>query len=286
MNKLFFNKVTILGVGLIGSSFALALKKSRLCNFICGYGRNEDNLARAKERGIIDEYSLDLKKVCSDSDFILFSAPVGVFKSIAEQIKDSIKKGALITDAGSVKGSLVYELEALMKDEVYYVGSHPIAGSDKSGIDDAREDLFVNARCIITPTENTNEVAKEKVISIWEAIGAKVELMDPFKHDKIYAAVSHFPHIAAYAIVKTIGEIDSGFIDYAGKGFRDTTRIAMSSPEIWRDISVYNKDNLINLLKIFADNIRKMEDMLQAKDANAIERFFSESRDLRKKIEN
>ncbi len=286
MNKLFFNKVTILGVGLIGSSFALALKKNRLCGSVCGYGRNKDNLERAKERGIIDEYSLDLKKVCGDSDFILFSVPVGVFKSIAEQIKDSLKKGALITDAGSVKGSIVYELESLMKDGVYYVGSHPIAGSDKSGIDDAREDLFANARCIITPTENTNEVAKEKVLSIWEAIGAKVELMDPFKHDEIYAAVSHFPHIAAYTIVKTIGEIDASFIDYAGKGFKDTTRIALSSPEIWRDISIYNKDNLINLLKIFRYNIEKMEEMLKYKDADAIERFFSESRNLRKKIEH
>lgn len=282
MSKLFFNKVAIIGVGLLGASFALALRKNGLCKTIWGYGRKEENLKRAKEKGIIEDYSLDAREACKDSDLILFSTPVGVFKEIAEKIKGVVKKGALITDVGSVKGKLVYELESLMPDGVYYIGSHPIAGSDKSGIDDAKADLFNNARCIVTPTDNSDELAKNKVISVWEAVGAKVEVIDPFIHDEIYAAVSHFPHIVAYAIVSTIGDVDSKYIEYAGQGFKDTTRIALSSPEMWRDIVVYNRENLIRLIDTFVGNLEKMKRFLENADAKGIEQEFSKAQELRK----
>lgn len=283
-NKLFFNKVTIVGVGLIGASFALALREKGLCETICGYGRREENLKRAKEQGIIDDYSLDVRKACEDSDLILLSTPVGIFKDIVENIKGVLKKGALVTDAGSVKGKMVYELELSMPDGVHYVGSHPIAGSDKSGIDDARADLFNNARCIITPTEKSDELAKNKVVSIWEALGARVELMDPFKHDEIYAAVSHFPHIVAYTIVNTIGDVDSEYIEYAGQGFKDTTRIALSSPEMWRDISVFNKGNLIRLIDVFRNNLDKLTKYLKEDNASGVEEEFLKAQTLRKNL--
>jgi prephenate dehydrogenase len=283
-NKLFFNKASIIGVGLLGASFALALRKKGLCKTICGYGRKEDNLKRAKESGVIDDYSLDVCRACEDSDLILLSTPVGAFREIAERIKVAIKKGALITDVGSVKGRLVYELESLMPDGAYYIGSHPIAGSDKSGIDDARADLFSNARCIVTPTEKSDESAKEKIISIWEAVGAKIEVMDPFAHDEIYAAVSHFPHIIAYAIVNTIGDVDSKYIGYAGKGFKDTTRIALSSPEMWRDISIFNKENLIRMMDVFRENLDKITKCLMENNASGIEEEFLRAQTLRKKL--
>lgn len=282
--ELFFNKVTIIGVGLIGASFALALKEKGLCKTICGYGRTEENLRHAKDRGIIDDYSLDLKNACKDSDLILLATPVGVFKDIVKDMKDHLKKGALVTDVGSVKGRLVYDIEFLMPDGVYYIGSHPIAGSDKSGIDDARSDLFKNARCIITATDISDEPAKGKIILMWEAIGAKTELMDPFKHDEIYAVVSHFPHVVAYAIVNTVGDIDSKYIAYAGKGFKDTTRIALSSPELWRDISIFNKENLIKLIDIFKKNLDKMESLLLADNASGVEEEFLRAQALRKKL--
>ncbi len=283
-NKLFFNKTTIIGVGLIGASFALALREKGLCETIYGYGRKQENLRRAKDRGIIDDYSLDASRACEGSDLILLSTPVGVFKDIVEKIRGAIKKDALITDGGSVKGRLVYDLESLMPEGVYYVGSHPIAGSDRSGIDDAKADLFNNARCIITPTENSNKDALKKVISVWEAFGARTELMDPFKHDEIYAVVSHFPHVVAYAIVNTVCDINSKYIEYAGQGFKDTTRIALSSSEMWRDISVFNKDNLIKLLGIFRDNLDKIEKFLQAGDASKIEEEFLRAQELRKRL--
>ncbi|WP_333652916.1 prephenate dehydrogenase [Dissulfurispira sp.] len=282
--NIFFNKVSIIGVGLLGASFALALREKGLCKTIIGFGRSEDNLKRAKERGIIDDYSLDVRKACEDSDLILLSTPVGAFREIAERIKDTLKQDALITDVGSVKGRLVHELESLMPDRAHYIGSHPIAGSDKPGIDDARADLFNNARCIVTPTEKSDEPAKEKIISIWGAVGAKVEVIDPFTHDEIYAAVSHFPHIIAYSIVNTVGDIDSKYIGYAGKGFKDTTRIALSSPEMWRDISIFNKENLIKMMDVFRENLDKITKCLMENNASGIEEEFLRAQTLRKKL--
>lgn len=284
MNKLFFNKVSIIGVGLIGASFALSLRQNSLCKTIVGFGRSEDNLKRAKERGIIDDYSLDVKKVCEDADLILLSTPVGAFKDIARMIKDTLKQGTLITDVGSVKGRLVHKLESLMPEGAHYIGSHPIAGSDKSGIDEARADLFKNALCIITPTENSDTDALRKVAILWESMGLKIKFMDPYKHDEIYAAISHLPHVIAFSLVNTIGDIDSEYIEYAGQGFKDTTRIALSSPELWRDIVIYNRENLLRFLDVFKGNIEKIKRLLEKSDAEGIKEEFQRAKNLGEKI--
>lgn len=281
---LFFNKVTIIGVGLTGASFALALKEKGLCKNIIGCGRKENNLRQAKKRRIIDDYTLDVSKSCKDSDLILLSTPVGAFTDIIKLIRGTVKKGAVISDVGSVKGSLVYALESLMPKGVYYIGSHPIAGSDSSGIDDARADLFNNARCIITPTAKSNKKALKTVTSIWEKFGSRVELIDPLKHDEIFGAVSHFPHVVAYAVVNTLESIDSDYIKYAGEGFKDTTRIAMSSPELWRDISLFNRANLLKMIDIFRDNLDEIVRLLEKGDSAGIEKEFSKAQDLRMKI--
>lgn len=283
---LFFNKVSIIGVGLIGASFALALRKKGLCKTIYGYGRKEENLKRAKDKGIIDDYSLDVREACEGSDLILLSTPVGTFRDIIAEVSDSIKKGAVVTDAGSVKGRLVLELESLMPEGVSYIGSHPIAGSDRSGIDDARADLFNNARCIITPTKDSDKGALRKVSSVWETIDGRVEQMDPFKHDEIYAALSHLPHIIAYALVNIANDIDPDNIGYAGRGFKDTTRIAMSSPEIWRDISLSNKENLIRMIDSFKGNLDRIKKYLEEGDASGIEKEFMRAQILRKKLDS
>lgn len=281
-DNLFFNKVTIIGVGLMGASFALALREKGLCGNICGYGRKEDNLRRAKDSGIIDDYTLNVCSACEGSDLIVLATPIGVFREIAGNIRDTIKRGTLVTDVGSVKGRLVYELESLLSPAAYYIGSHPIAGSDKSGIDDARAELFNNARCIITPTENSDESSKNQIVSIWERFGARIELMDPFVHDEIYAVVSHFPHIIAYAIINTVGDVDSKYIEYAGQGLKDTTRIALSSPELWRDISILNRENIVKLMNIFRDNLERIEVYLKEADSHGIEGEFLKAQKLRK----
>jgi prephenate dehydrogenase len=285
MNTSFsFNRVTVLGVGLIGASFALALRERGLCGSVCGYGRKEENLVRARQRGIIDDYRLDAAQACADADLVLLSTPVGLFKTLAGEIRNALKKGAIVTDIGSIKGLLVHELEALMPEGVRYIGCHPIAGSDRSGIDEARADLFRGARCIITPTAKSDTEALQIISTIWKTLGAKTENMDAARHDEIYAAVSHLPHIVAYALVNTVGTSVSEQIEYAGPGFRDTTRIAMSSPELWRDVSLLNRENLLRLIDLLQDNLGIIKEHLEKCDAAGIEEQFSRAQALRKKL--
>ncbi|HAM53531.1 MAG TPA: prephenate dehydrogenase/arogenate dehydrogenase family protein [Nitrospiraceae bacterium] len=282
---MFFERVAILGVGLIGASFGLAIRVKGLCKTIVGHGRKEQNLRRAKELGIIDAYSMDAARACEGSDLIVLATPVGILKQLVGEIAGSIKKGAVITDVGSVK-SIVYDLESLVPAGVSYVGSHPIAGSDQSGIDDARADLFRGARCIITPTENSHRAAIEEIASLWELLGSRVESLDPHKHDRIYAAVSHLPHLLAYALVNAAHGFSDDCIEYAGQGFKDVTRIALSSPELWRDISIFNKDNLINVMEILQENLDRIHDLLVAGDASGIEKEFSRAQRLRLVLSN
>ena len=284
MAKIHFDKVTILGVGLIGASFALALKKKGLCGKITGYGRKESNLRKAKKLKIIDSFELNAARACKDSDLVLFSVPVGSFTKTAKEIKGSLKKGALVTDVGSVKGKLVKEMEALMPPGVNFVGGHPIAGSDRTGIDTATADLFSGAKCILTPTKKTGKAALNKTIGLWRALGAAVLVLSPAKHDRIYAAVSHLPHIIAYAIVNTVADVNASYLKFAGQGFKDTTRIASSSPELWRDICLMNSENLLEFIELFKKHLDSLGRYLQESDSEAIEREFIKARTLREDV--
>jgi len=276
--------VTILGVGLIGASFALAIKKHELCREVVGYGRREENLIRAKEKGIIDSFELDPSKACKDSDLILFATPVGSFIELSKTILVSLKKGAVVTDVGSVKGRLVSDMEALMPEGVFFVGAHPIAGSDRSGIDSAAGDLFKGAQCIITPTEYTDKNTLENVKALWNVFGSLIKIINPDEHDRIYAAVSHLPHLIAYEIVNTVADMDSSYLAFSGKGFKDTTRIASSSPELWRDICLLNKDNLLDSIEIFKNNLDRVSQYLRAYDSKSLETDFKRARTLREGI--
>lgn len=279
-----FNQVAIIGVGFLGASFALSLKKAGVCNSIYGYGRNAASLLFAKDSGIVDDYSLDLWKVCTDSDLIVLSTPVGAFQKIIGEINKIAKKGGVITDLGSVKGKLVYDIEKQLPQGVHYIGSHPIAGGEKSGVENARDDLFDNALCIVTPTKNSHTASLDKICRLWESIGSRVELMDPYLHDRVYAIVSHLPHLAAYALVNSVGEIDEDFIKYAGKGFKDMTRIAMSPPELWSDISLLNKENILQMINVFKSNLSKIEKFLKEDDLEGLKREFYRSRELRGRL--
>ena len=284
MNKIFFDKVTIIGVGLIGASFSLAMKKNGLCGKVCGFGRNRENLIRAKEKGMIDSFESDVVSACKGADFIMLSSPVGSFQDIVRKASRSFKKGAVVTDAGSVKGKLVYELEKLMPEGVHYIGGHPIAGSDRSGIDASNEELFRDAKCIITPTENSDAGPLQSVTGLWEALGSEVITMTPEKHDKVYAAVSHLPHLIAYNIMNTVAEIDTSHLKFCGQGFKDTTRIASSSPELWRDICIMNRENLIEMISVFQKNLETLGQYLRASDPVSIEKEFRKARTLREGI--
>lgn len=188
-----FPKTAILGVGLLGASFSLALKKKKLCSHVTGFGRSRENLERAKSMGILDIVSPDPASACRDADLVLLAAPAGSFIELIKQACPAFKKGAIVTDVGSVKGDLVHELEELMPPGVHFIGSHPIAGSDRSGIDSAHADLFRDALCIVTPTERSDPPALKNVMDLWASLGSKVLAMGPAQHDRVYAAVSHLP---------------------------------------------------------------------------------------------
>ena len=280
-----FNAVSIMGVGLIGASLALAMREKGLCDSVIGCGRKEENLIRAKERGIIDDYRLDAAAAVEGADLVVLATPVGVLYQVAAGMRAALSKGAIVTDVGSVKGALVSELESLMPEGVQFIGSHPIAGSDKSGIDEARGSLFKGARCIVTPTSLSDKDALDKIISLWAKVGGLGECMDAFRHDEIFALVSHMPHIVAYALVNAVESSDPDSVEYSGGGFRDTTRIAASSPELWRDISMLNRTNLLRVLASFKDNLQRIERCLHDNDQQGIEEEFGRAQKLRMRLE-
>jgi len=280
----FFDKVTVLGVGLIGASFALGMKHHGLCRTVVGHGRKEENLRQAKEKNIIDSYELDPAKACIGSDLIVFATPVGSFIDIAKKVLRSLKKGAVVTDVGSVKGSLVHDMETLIPNDIFFVGGHPIAGGDHSGIDTASAEVFRKAQCILTPTKQTDNYALEKVIGIWKTFGSIVKTIDPDEHDRIYAAMSHLPHLIAYELVNTVANIDRSYFAFSGQGFKDTTRIASSHPELWRDICLLNKDYLLEYVEIFKSNLDRVSQYLRAHDAESLERDFKKARTLREAL--
>ncbi len=279
-----FHRIAILGVGLIGASFARAARKQGLCRHISGYGRNAENLRRARAMGIIDSFEADPAAACDAADLVLLSAPVGSFTGLAGKIAPALKKGAVVTDAGSVKGGLVEQLEDLMPPGAHFIGAHPIAGSDRSGIDASHAELFKGALCIITPTSRSDRTSLDAVIALWEGIGCRVDRMDPFRHDRVFAAVSHMPHIVAFSLVNALHNLDEGFIEYAGQGFRDTTRIAASSPEIWRDISISNRDNLVEMMRAVRKEFDIIMRHLEAGDASALEEAFRRAQQLRQEL--
>jgi prephenate dehydrogenase len=279
-----FDGVSIMGVGLLGASLSLAMRHKGLCKTITGCGRSEANLKRAVNAGIIDDYSLDAASAVGSADLVVLCAPVGAFAKIASDMKPALKKGAVVTDVGSVKGRLVGDIEAFMPEGVHFIGSHPIAGGDKSGIDEARQDLFAGARCIVTPTALSDRAALEAVTSLWKTVGGRVEVMDPFLHDEIFALVSHLPHLVAYTLVNTVDSIDPDRIEYGGGGLRDCTRIAMSSPELWRDIAVFNRDNLLKAIDVFRDNLDVITKCVEDNNWEWLEKEFRRAQKLRRRM--
>lgn len=279
-----FNRIAVLGVGLLGGSFALALRKRGLCRTITGYSRSAETLRKAVEMGIIDAAAADPASACREADLVLVAVPVGSFLDLIEKARPGLRKGAVVTDVGSVKGRLVFDMEAAMPEGVHFVGSHPITGSDRSGVEHADAGLFDGARCIVTPTEGTDPAALDAVSALWKALGSDVVFLDPDVHDRIYAAVSHLPHLVAYAVMSAVAEIDPASLGYAGNGFRDLTRIAASSPELWADISLMNRENLLAHLGTFEKNIAAVRALLERTDREGLLGFLRKAQALREEI--
>jgi prephenate dehydrogenase len=280
------NKIVIIGIGLMGSSFALALRKGGFKGEIKGIGRKKSNLARAKKLGIIDSYSTDHSgRIIKDADLVLLSTPVGHFEEIVSSIRNNLKKGTIITDLGSVKARIVKRLDSMMPDGVNFVGAHPIAGKECSGIEGASADLFENARCIITPGKNTDRRALTEVRKIWKFAGARTLTMSPEEHDMIYAAVSHMPHVIAYALINSVSDLKKEMLPFSGRGFKDMTRIAMSPAELWRDICALNKKDILRTLRKFSSSISRMTRLIEKSDWSGLEKEFNRAIEARQLIE-
>jgi prephenate dehydrogenase len=280
-----FKNITIIGVGLIGSSLALALKKNKYKYKITGVGRRKENLLKAKKLGIIDSYSTVYSKGVKDADLIVLASPVGQFEQIVKKIKHHIKKGAIVTDVGSVKATVIKKIKPLMPEGVSFVGAHPIAGKESSGISAASAELFNDARCIITPDSSTDKKALKKIISLWNSIGVQTILMSPEKHDMIFAAVSHLPHVVAYALVNSIQKVDKNILHHGGRGLKDMTRIALSSTELWRDICSFNRDEILKTLREFSSSIARIITLFENSDWIGLEKEFTKAKKARHLIE-
>jgi prephenate dehydrogenase len=281
-----FKHIAIIGVGLIGGSFALALKKRGFKGKITGMGRSKQKLIKAKKLGMVDNYTTEYSKGIKDADLVLLAVPVGQFETIVRNIRHNIKEGTTVTDVGSVKAQIVRKLEPLMPEGVHFVGAHPIAGKECSGVNCASADLYENARCIITPSQNTNKNALRKIIRLWKTVGAKTTLMEPEEHDVIFAAVSHLPHVVAYALVNGIIKVDEAILHHGGKGLRDMTRIAKSPAELWRDICSHNKKNILKSLKMFSSSLSHITKLIERSDWKGLEKEFIKAREAREPLES
>jgi prephenate dehydrogenase len=280
-------RLAVIGVGLIGGSLARILREQGAVGEIVGIGRGEANLRRAMELGVIDRYSLDPIEGVRDADLVFLATPVCSIARILAAIAPGLSPGCVVTDGGSVKGTIVAECEPLMPAGTFFVGGHPIAGTEHTGVDASFASLYQGKRCIITPSPGTDENALQKVVSMWRSAGSEVVLMDTEKHDRVVAAISHLPHMVAYSLVNAVEGYDrfeEKIINYSAGGFRDFTRIASSDPAMWRDIALTNSEAIIEMMDSFTEYFSRLRTLIQKSDSNGLEKFFQNSKQSRDSI--
>lgn len=274
-----YRKVAIVGLGLIGGSLARALKKSGNVTDVTGIDIDQGSIDYALRKKIIDHGYTNLGEGVSGSEIIVIATNVGDIAKTAVTIFPHARKGAVITDVGSVKGKIVSKLDKLTPGHLLFVGGHPIAGTENSGVKASRPGLFKGKRFIITPTSKTDPGAINKISGLWKTAGAEVYEMDPRMHDRIFGFVSHLPHIVAYSLVDSIlsAEDSETLLDFAGGGLRDYTRIAASSPDMWTDIFTANRESAIKAIEKFRKSLDKIEGAIRKKDSVSLRKLLSRS---------
>lgn len=279
-----FNKIVIFGVGLIGGSFALALRKYNASTEIVGFGRGSQTVQKAKQLGIIQRIGVDIAAEVSTADLVLLAIPVGQIPALLAHIAPHLGANTLITDAGSTKSDVVRDAYAQLGGKVgQFVPAHPIAGAEQSGVVAARSDLFVGKKVVLTPLpENTPEVVA-RVKAAWQACGANIHLLSHTEHDQVFAAVSHLPHLLSFALMHDLAQRENRelLLSFAASGFRDFTRIAASSPEMWRDICMANRESLLLELQSYIAELTQMHAALDKQDSTQLEQMFHTARELR-----
>ena len=278
------DRLCIIGVGLIGGSLAQALREAGFCQQIVGAGRNAANLQKAVELGVIDRYETDLAQAVKGADMVFVAVPLGAMQSVFSAIKGQLAENAVLTDAGSAKGSVLDDVQQVFGEVPgFFVPGHPIAGTEQSGVEASFAGLYRNRRVILTPVGSTDTAAAGRVRAMWEATGAEVVDMDPVHHDAILAATSHLPHLLAFTLVDSLARMSDQqeVFEYAAGGFRDFTRIASSDPVMWRDICLANHDAIQLLIEHFISDLEGVKQAVMSQDGERLLEIFSNAKDAR-----
>lgn len=286
--SVFFDRVALVGIGLIGSSIARELKHLKLAGHIAISTRSADTLKRAEELGLGDSYTVSAADAVRDADLVIVSVPVGASGAVAQAIAPHLKAGAIVTDVGSTKASVIAQMQPHMPAGVHFIPGHPIAGTEHSGPDAGFVGLFKGRWCILTPPEGSDAGAVARLRALWEAMGSRVDEMDAAHHDKVLAIVSHLPHIIAYNIVGTADDLEtvteSEVIKYSASGFRDFTRLAASDPTMWRDVCLHNKDAILEMLARFSEDLAYLQRAIRWGDGDKLFDLFARTRAIRRSI--
>ncbi len=272
-----FKKVVIVGTGLIGGSIGLAIKKNKLADIVIGISRRKSTLSLARKIKAIDQGSQDFS-IARGADLVILAAPVNTLVELSSKLAKIISRDCIVTDVGSTKEKIVEKLDKLFPN---FIGAHPLAGLEKSGISNACACIFKDALCVITPTKSTDKKSLCKVVALWKTLGSRITFMSAEEHDRIAAAISHLPHAAAFSLVNSVPE---KYLKFAASGLKDTTRIAGSDPEVWSQIFIANRKNLLRSLDIFGNNIAKIRSAVQKEDRAALSRILKRSQRIREKF--
>ena len=283
-----FDRIALIGIGLIGSSLAHVIRREGLAGEIVISTRSPETLARARELGLGERYETDAAEAVKDADLVIVAVPVGASGAVARQIAPALKPGAILTDVGSTKASVIAQMKPHVPQNVHFIPGHPIAGTERSGPDAGFAELFQNRWCILTPLAGTDEAAVAKLAAFWTACGSDIDTMDPQHHDMVLAIVSHLPHIIAYNIVGTADDLEtvtkSEVIKYSASGFRDFTRLAASDPTMWRDVCLHNRDAILEMLARFSEDLASLQRAIRWGDGDKLFDMFARTRAVRRSI--
>lgn len=288
MTEKMFERIALIGIGLIGSSIARVVRREGLAGEIVISTRSIETLKRAEELGLGDRYEQSAAEAVKNADLVIVSVPVGASGAVAEQIAGTLKPGAILTDVGSTKASVIAQMQPHVPEGVHFIPGHPIAGTEHSGPDAGFAELFRNRWCILTPLPETDPAALDKLSAFWTACGSNIDVMPPQHHDMVLAIVSHLPHIIAYNIVGTADDLEtvtkSEVIKYSASGFRDFTRLAASDPTMWRDVCLHNRDAILEMLARFSEDLASLQRAIRWGDGDKLFDLFTRTRAIRRSI--
>jgi cyclohexadieny/prephenate dehydrogenase len=283
-----FDRIALIGIGLIGSSIARDVRELGLAGEVVISSRSGETLRRAEELKLGNRYTASAAEAVRDADLVIVSVPVGASEEVAKQIAANLKPGAIVTDVGSTKASVIAQMAPHIPENVHFIPGHPLAGTEKSGPDAGFTGLFRDRWCIFTPLPGTDQAALDKLKSFWMALGSLIDEMDAQHHDKVLAIVSHLPHIIAYNIVGTADDLEtvteSEVIKYSASGFRDFTRLAASDPTMWRDVCLHNKDAILEMLARFSEDLAYLQRAIRWGEGDKLFELFTRTRAIRRSI--